>query len=75
MLTIMKWGVVGVALLNLTALGALGVAYAWNDWLRPKLERRRARQRAFERLFTSPAFGGEAAMAAQPSSSSDSSLP
>jgi hypothetical protein len=74
MLTIVGWSVAGVALLNLVAIVALGVAYAWNDWLRPKLELRRARQRAFERLFTRSAFDGGAAMP-HSSSSSDSSPP
>jgi len=51
MLKLLGWGVAGTALLNLLAIVALVVAYAWNDWLRPSLEYRRARRRAFERLF------------------------
>jgi hypothetical protein len=54
MLTMLLWGVAGTALLNLLAIVALLVSYTWNDWLRPKLEHRRARQRAFERLFAQP---------------------
>jgi hypothetical protein len=30
-------------LLNLATIAALAVAYAWHAWLKPKLERRRAR--------------------------------
>jgi hypothetical protein len=51
MLTMLGWGVAATALLNLLAIVALVVAYAWNDWLRPRLDLRRARQRAFERLL------------------------
>jgi len=51
MLKMLGWSVAGTALLNLLAIVALVISYAWNDWLRPKLERRRARQRAFERLL------------------------
>ena len=51
MLKMLGWGVAGTALLNLLTIVALVVAYAWNDWLRTKLEHRRARQRAFERLL------------------------
>ena len=51
MLKLLGWGVAGTALLNLLAIVALVVAYAWNDWLRPRLAHRRARQSAFERLI------------------------
>ena len=51
MLMMLGWCVAGTVLLNLLAIVALVVAYAWNDWLRPSLEHRRARQRAFERLI------------------------
>jgi len=54
MLTVLGWAIVSTVLLNLLAILALVVAYAWNDWLRPRLARRRARQRAFERLLYHP---------------------
>jgi hypothetical protein len=50
-LTMLAWGVAATALLNLLAIVALIVSYAWNDWLLPRLEHRRARQRAFEQLL------------------------
>lgn len=52
MLTMFALGVVGIVLLNLLAIVSLLLAYAWNDWLRPRLAHRRARQFAFERLIT-----------------------
>ena len=51
MLTLLGWGVAATALLNVLAILALVVSYAWHDWLVPRLEHRRARQRAFERLL------------------------
>ena len=51
MLTMLAWGVAATALLNLLAIVALIVSYAWNDWILPRLELRRARQRAFEQLL------------------------
>lgn len=51
MLTMFALGVVGIALLNLLAIVLLLLSYAWNDWLRPRLVQRRARQSAFERLI------------------------
>jgi hypothetical protein len=45
------WGVASIALLNLVAMTSLAVAYGWNDRLKPKLDRRRGSQRAFERLM------------------------
>jgi hypothetical protein len=52
MLTLLGWGIAATALLNLLAIVALLAAYAWNDWLQPRLELRRTRQRAFDRLLT-----------------------
>jgi hypothetical protein len=52
MLTMFALVVVGIALLNLLAIVSLVLSYAWNDWLRPRLAHRRARQSAFERLIT-----------------------
>jgi uncharacterized membrane protein YbaN (DUF454 family) len=51
MLTMFALGVVGIVLLNLLAIVLLLLSYAWNDWLRPRLAHRRARQSAFERLI------------------------
>jgi hypothetical protein len=51
MLTMFALVVVGIALLNLSAIVLLLLSYAWNDWLRPRLAQRRARQFAFERLI------------------------
>jgi len=51
MLTMLAWGVAATALLNLLAIVALIVSYAWNDWLLRRLEQRRTRQRAFEQLL------------------------
>jgi hypothetical protein len=53
-MTILNWlrsGVASIALLNLVAMTSLAVAYGWNDRLKPKLDRRRGSQRAFERLI------------------------
>ena len=44
--------VAGIALLNLVAITALGVAYVCHDGLRPMLELRQSRHRAFEQLLT-----------------------
>jgi hypothetical protein len=52
MLNMFALGVVGIALLNVLAIVLLLLSYAWNDWLRPRLAHRRARQSAFERLIT-----------------------
>jgi hypothetical protein len=51
MLTMLGWAIAATMLLNLLTIVALVVAYAWNEWLCPKLARHRARQRAFERLL------------------------
>jgi hypothetical protein len=51
MLTMFALVVVGIVLLNLSAIVLLSLSYAWNDWLRPRLAHRRARQSAFERLI------------------------
>jgi len=50
-LTVFKWGIAGFALINLLAALAVGVAFGWHQWMKPKIERRRARQRTFERLL------------------------
>jgi hypothetical protein len=62
MMTLFGWGIAGIALLNLVVVVALGVAYAWHDGLRPRLERRRSRQRAFERLLAQSPRETEALM-------------
>jgi hypothetical protein len=51
MLTWLVRGVVAIALVNLLTLVALHVAYAWHHGLKPRRARRRAGQRAFERLL------------------------
>ena len=51
MLTMVGWTIAALGLLNLVTIVALVVAYAWNDWLRPRLAHQRARQRAFEQLL------------------------
>ncbi len=51
MLTWLVRGVVAIALVNLLTLVALHVAYAWHHGLKPRRDRRRARQRSFERLL------------------------
>lgn len=51
MLTWLGRSIASIVLLNLTAIGALAVAFAWHYRLKPKLEQRRARQRGFERLL------------------------
>lgn len=51
MLTVLGWSVAGIALLNLVAIATLGAAYVWHAGLRPMLELRRSRQRAFEELL------------------------
>lgn len=51
MLNWLLWGAATVGLLNLAALLALIVAYAWHDGVKPWLTLRRARQHAFERLL------------------------
>ena len=51
MLTWLVRGVVAIAVVNLSTLVALHLAYAWHHWLRPRRDRRRASQRSFERLL------------------------
>ena len=51
MMTWLRWGVTGIALLNLVALTSLAVAYGWHCSLKPKFARRQASHRAFERLL------------------------
>ena len=51
MLNWMRWGVAGIALLNLAAMVSLVVAYGWHHRLKPRLDRRRGSRRAFERLL------------------------
>jgi len=51
MLTMFALAVGGIVLLNLLAVVLLLLSYAWNDWLRPRLAYRQARQSAFERLI------------------------
>ena len=51
MLTWLRWGVTGIALLNLVAVVSLAGAYVWHRRLKPKLARRRVRQHAFEHLI------------------------
>jgi len=62
MLNLLGWGIAGIALLNLVVIAALVVTYAWHDGLRPRLERRRSRQRAFERLLAQSPRKTEAMM-------------
>ena len=52
MLTLLRWGVASFALINLIAVLTIGLAFGWHQWMKPKVERRRARQRTFERLLT-----------------------
>ena len=59
-LTWLRWGVASVALLNVLTLVALVVAYAWHCGLKPKFQRRRARQHSFERLLAQPSVGTNA---------------
>lgn len=51
MVTWLVRGVVAIVLVNLLTLVALQVAYAWHHGLEPRRNRRRANQRAFERLL------------------------
>jgi hypothetical protein len=51
MLNWLRWGAASIALLSLVAMASLVVAYAWHSRLKPKLTRRRARQRVFEHLL------------------------
>ena len=60
MLTWLGWGVASVALLNVLTLVALLVAYAWHCGLKPRLQRRRARQHSFEWLLAQPSVGTNA---------------
>ena len=52
MLTLLRWSIAGFALINLIAVVTLGAAFGWHQWMKPKFDRRRARQRTFERLLT-----------------------
>ena len=60
MLTWLGWGVANVALLNVFTLVALLVAYAWHCGLKPRFQRRRARQHSFERLLAQSNVGTNA---------------
>ena len=51
MLNLLGLGVAGIVLINLVAGAALGAAFGWHRWLKPKFARREARQRSFERLL------------------------
>ena len=51
MLISLWWGITGFALINLIVVLALGAAFGWHHWMKPKVERRRTRQRSFERLL------------------------
>jgi hypothetical protein len=51
MVSLLRWSIVGIALLNLLTGISLGAAFGWHQWLKPKLARRRARQRSFERML------------------------
>jgi len=62
MLTLLGWGIAGIALINLVAIAALGVAYVWHGGVRPMLEHRRSRQRAFEKLLAQSTRKTEAMM-------------
>jgi hypothetical protein len=48
----LRWGVASLAVLNLVAMVTLGVGYAWQHGLKPRLTHRRTRQRAFEQVLT-----------------------
>lgn len=51
MVSLLTRSIASIALLNLAAGLSLGAAFGWHHWLKPKLARRRARQRGFERLL------------------------
>ena len=51
MLNWLLWGAAAVGLLNLAAIVALVVAYAWHHGVKPWFTQRRARQYAFEMLL------------------------
>ena len=44
--------VTGLALINVSALVVVCVAYAWQHWLKPARDHREIRQRGFERLLS-----------------------
>jgi hypothetical protein len=48
----LRWGIASIAVLNLVAMASLAAGYAWHHGLKPKLTRRRERQRGFEHLLT-----------------------
>ena len=52
MLNWLLWSVAIVGLLNLAAIVALIVAYAWHHGVKPWFTHRRARQHAFELLLS-----------------------
>jgi hypothetical protein len=51
MLHWLRWSVASIAMLNLVGMASLAVAYGWHHRLKPRLDRRRRSQRAFERLI------------------------
>jgi len=51
MLTYILWAAAGIGLLNLAAIVALLLAYAWHHGVKPGFTYRRARQHAFEMLL------------------------
>jgi hypothetical protein len=63
MLTWIVRGAAAIAIVNLVALVALQVAYAWHHVLEPKRDRRRARQRSFERLLAETLVDNRATVA------------
>ena len=63
MLTWIVRGAAAIAIVNLVALVALQVAYAWHHVLEPKRDRRRARQRSFERLLAEALVDNRATVA------------
>ena len=60
MLSWLRWGVTGIALINLVAVVSLAGAYVWHRRLTPKLARRRARQHAFEHLIAHTSLDNQA---------------
>lgn len=63
MLTWLRWGIAGIALINVVALVAIGAAFGWHYRLKPRLQQRRARQRSFERLLERSPIDNTPAMA------------
>ena len=63
---VIQWGVAGIALLNVVTMASLAVAYGWHHGVKPRLGRRRARQRAFERLIAHSPLDNHSVVRAEP---------